>query len=283
MRQPDPGAVVGNGGYRAGHVGAVVVGINLAGVGHEVIPVDIIDEAVAVVVDAGKAVGLGLVDEHIGGEVLVGVVYTAVDDSDNHLRASGSLLPGVEEVDVGTGTGIGYGAVVVVVPLKGQARVVEGHCGSGHGRSHLLANLHETFATLHTLHGYDFLSLHNAGGALHQGHGLLGSDRFVELDVIPAVEAPFGMALGRSRGRHEHGLHGDRIKLLSRSRERLNTGGELRSFPGHSGLPAYLCGGLRLEFHPDYPSTRKGRFGMHRQSEADACDEQQRQLPDVVL
>ena len=264
-------------------MGAVVVRIYLTRVRDEIIAVDIVDEAVAVVVDAGEAVGLSFVDEHVGGEVLVGVVDAAVDDCDNHLGASGSLLPGVEEVDVGTGTGVGYGAVVVVVPLKGQARVVERHCGGGHGRSHLLADLHEIIATLHTLHGHDFMSLHNAGGTLHQGHGLLGSDRFVELDVIPAVEAPFGMALGRSRGRHEHGLHGDRIKFLSRSRERLKAGGELRSLPGHSGLPAYLCGGLRLEFHPDYPSTRKGRFGMHRQSDADACDEQQCQLSDVIL
>ena len=55
---------------------AVLVGVDFSAVGAEVIAVDVVDEAVAVVVDAGQAVELGLVDGNMGGEVLVGVVDT---------------------------------------------------------------------------------------------------------------------------------------------------------------------------------------------------------------
>ena len=55
---------------------AVLVGVDFSAVGAEVIAVDVVDEAVAVVVDAGQAVELGLVDGNMGGEVLVGVVGT---------------------------------------------------------------------------------------------------------------------------------------------------------------------------------------------------------------
>ncbi len=65
----------------------------------EVPAVNVVDEAVAVVVDAvlRDLVGVG---EDVGGEVLVKDVHTGVDDGDHDLARPGDVVPGLRRTDV---------------------------------------------------------------------------------------------------------------------------------------------------------------------------------------
>ena len=110
-------AVVVHSSHSACHVCSVVVWIHVIAVGAEVPSVNVVDIAVAVVVNARRTVKLCFVDEHIGGEVFVSVVDTTIDDCHNHVFLAGSGFPRLKQVDVGTGTAARNGACVVVVPL----------------------------------------------------------------------------------------------------------------------------------------------------------------------
>ena len=197
-------AVVVDGGYGAGHVGAVVVGINLAFVGAEVVAVDIVDITVAVIVLAGLAVELGQVDVEVLAQVLVAGVDTAVDDGDDNVGRAGRDLPGVKEVDVGSGDAVGYVAEVLVVPLERHLRVVPRHsrgCGTRGGVAFEQAEGSAALLQRHRCHCLGALYARRCGKHLA---GLFGADVTVEADGVPAVEAVFGALCGILGRRWQH-------------------------------------------------------------------------------
>ena len=99
----DAGAIVADGADRAGHVGAVRVVIeHIGGVGGEVPAIDVVDEAVCIVVDA-VARRLAWVAPDVRGEVRMVVVDTGVDHGDDHRSRSGGDVPRRRGVDVGVG------------------------------------------------------------------------------------------------------------------------------------------------------------------------------------
>ncbi len=94
----------------------------------EVVSVDIVLVAVVIVVLALLAVLLGLVDPHVSGQILVGIVHGLVDDGNDDVAATGFELPCGSDVDIGTGYGTTRNlriARIDVVPLQRQARIVE--------------------------------------------------------------------------------------------------------------------------------------------------------------
>src|SRR5262249_31070117 len=124
----DPGdahPVVPDGPDGPGDVGAVVVVVHrVAVVGHEVVPVDVVDETVAVVVLAVPG-DLTRVGPDVGGEVRVGVVDAGVEDGDQGAGRPGRLVPGFRRVDVRV-RGAARLAGVVEAPKVPKGRVV-GH------------------------------------------------------------------------------------------------------------------------------------------------------------
>ena len=96
--------VVRDGGDRAGDVSAVrrAVALHVVVIVEKVPAADVVDVAVAVVVDA-VAGDLARVDEDVGREVGVRVVDAAVDDRDDGALPGRARLPGAVGVDVGIG------------------------------------------------------------------------------------------------------------------------------------------------------------------------------------
>ena len=92
--------------------------VQLARIVGEVEPVDVVDVAVAVVVDA-VARDFARVDPHVGGQVFVVVFHALVDHGDDHVGIARRELPCGVDVGIGTHTGLLRVDVarVVVVPL----------------------------------------------------------------------------------------------------------------------------------------------------------------------
>lgn len=112
----DSDAVVVFGSYRTGHMGTVVVHLDLVVVFDEIPAVKIVDVAVSVVVYTGLSVQLRRID-HIALQVFVGIIHASVHDGYDNLRGTLCNFPGPEQVDIGSRKRIGKGAVVVVMPL----------------------------------------------------------------------------------------------------------------------------------------------------------------------
>ena len=84
LRAGDAETISLRGGNGSGHVGAMVPGVGHgAGVQREVVAVDIVDEAVAVIVAqvAGDLAGIG---PQVGREIRMGDIHAGVDDADHH-------------------------------------------------------------------------------------------------------------------------------------------------------------------------------------------------------
>ena len=103
----------------------MVVWINVATIGAEVISVDIVYKTIVVVVNTRCAVKLRNIDAHVGCKVFVLIIYTTVDDGYHYFAASGLGLPRLKQVDVGAGYRCAQIAVVLIMPLVGKSRVVK--------------------------------------------------------------------------------------------------------------------------------------------------------------
>ena len=78
-------------------------GINAAGVLDEIEAVSIIDESVSVIIYTSFSILLGFIHPHTILEVLVDRADSAVNDSYDNIRASGTYGPRVFYGDIGTG------------------------------------------------------------------------------------------------------------------------------------------------------------------------------------
>ena len=125
-------AVVVHGGDGASAMGSMArISISVPGngtLGIKIIPVDIIDVAVSVIVDtvAGNLTGI---DPHVVLQVGMRAFHAFVHHSYDDVRiAAGEVGPDISHIDVGTGhrrLGNGHITIVFVMPLVGQIRVVE--------------------------------------------------------------------------------------------------------------------------------------------------------------
>ena len=84
---------------------------------YEVEAVDIVDEAVAVIIDTFLTIELLLIGVEVVLEVGVLGIDTAVRDSDDDVTLTRLRLPGLEETDVSTGNAPSELTRIVVVPL----------------------------------------------------------------------------------------------------------------------------------------------------------------------
>ena len=137
----DADAVVADGADDAGDVGAVaVLVVGVAVLVARVVAVDVVDEAVLVVVEA-VAGDLAPVHPQVRLEVEVVEIDAGVEDDDGDGVAPGrdgvrrGGRPRLEGVDVGVGHGgravdeVAKGAVVMERPLEGEEGVVRGQHG----------------------------------------------------------------------------------------------------------------------------------------------------------
>ena len=126
-------AVVADAADGAGAVRAVVVVVHgVVVVVREVPAVDVVDEAVGVIVDA-VAGDLARVRPGVGRQVGVRVVDAGVDDRDDHAGGTGEDVPRLDGVDVGVHRAGGAAPVslagVVHAPELAEHRVVRGLVG----------------------------------------------------------------------------------------------------------------------------------------------------------
>ena len=78
----------------------LIVGVDLTIVVDEVEAVDIVDEAVAIIVDTFLTIELLLIDVEVVLEVGVGDINTTVGDSDDDVRLTRFCFPSLEEADI---------------------------------------------------------------------------------------------------------------------------------------------------------------------------------------
>jgi len=136
------GSVPG-GGDDAGACGSVAIFIEgIAGRVPGVDAVDVIDVAVAVIVDA-VARDLARIPPHVGGQVGMGGVDARVDDRHQHRGGPQAQVPGLGGLDVGAGDGAHILTCVPECPLTPEVRlfgddVLELHFVVGFGVDHLL-------------------------------------------------------------------------------------------------------------------------------------------------
>ncbi len=121
----DSVTVVAHGGDRAGDVRPVAVVVHgIAVAVDEVVPVDVVDQPVAVVVDAVRRHFAG-VGPGVGGQIGVGVVDARVDHGHDDAGAARGDVPRFGRVDVGVGRAPGLARVVE--PPERVEVVVAGH------------------------------------------------------------------------------------------------------------------------------------------------------------
>ena len=91
----------------------------------EIVPVDVVDVSVSIVVEpvTGDLTGVG---PHVSGEVRVGIVDARVDHGDDHVGRTGRQVPGLGRVDIRISGPTGL-AGVVHSPEPIEAAVVR--CG----------------------------------------------------------------------------------------------------------------------------------------------------------
>ena len=126
--------VVADGADDARHVRAVAVVVHrVVGrqaqhgvVGAEVPAADVVDVAVAVVVEIVVRYFAGI-DPHVVGQVRMGVVHAGVDHRDDDVPAARRLVPGFDRADVGRRQG-----GVLEPPLADEHRVVRRAVGTHH-------------------------------------------------------------------------------------------------------------------------------------------------------
>ena len=265
----DAHAVVVHGGDRAGDVRAVHQfgrEIQFAGLFGEVVAVNVIHIAVAVVVDARRAVQFGLVDPHVGGQVFVVVLDALVHDGDDHVGIARRELPGSVYVGVGAQLARLREDVsrVVVVPLhllrafalvEREGDVAHLVCdGAGDalrpGGGRCRAAVVRSFGGQRVFDDFDVLARREQAGHLAR------RDRRVVFGVIPEVQAfPAGAFFETPAVREEpfetYGVHRveDAVDLVDAAAFR----NALRAALFHD------AGGLGLQFEDDLAAD--GRRG----------------------
>ena len=229
--------------------------------GAEVVAVDIVYIAIAIIVDTGGTVELGLVYIHVLCEVLVAVVHTTVDNGHNHLGISGGHLPCLGKVDVGAGHSAGYGAIVVVVPLCRKLRVVE-HVVGRSSLHRWTGGGNEIAVAFHERHRHNGLRFLNAGYGFENLASLLRFYRFIEFYHIPAVEAILGSLGGKFFGIREHRSYAHGFNLLGCTRQWCRADIKL-ALGFHARRRADKPGCFGLEFHTDHTRTRLLRLLLY--------------------
>ena len=121
----DADAVVADGGDGSRHVRSVIVVVErITVVVGEVVSVDIVDEAIAVVVDS--VVGNFIrIDPHVCREIDVTIIDSRVDHRHDGLAAADRRIPGFRRIDVGVDRAVGL-PLIVQTPLFVKTRIVGG-------------------------------------------------------------------------------------------------------------------------------------------------------------
>ena len=120
----DAQPVVADGADDARHVSAVAVAVlDVVVVLDEVPAVDVVYEAVVVVVDAvaGNFAGVG---PDVGCQIRVRKVDSGVDHADHDAPRSGGDIPGLRRMDVGADHAVAVDGGVVEAPLRREARII---------------------------------------------------------------------------------------------------------------------------------------------------------------
>ena len=94
----------------------------------KVIAMDIVDEAITVVIDA-VARNLTRVGPDVGGQIRVGVVDAGVDNTDDDIPRTGAHLPGFRRVNIGICCAAALTGVVQAVQVAIPG-IVRGGCRS---------------------------------------------------------------------------------------------------------------------------------------------------------
>ena len=146
-------AVVALGADGAGAMRAVVMVVHRIAIKiREVVAVEVVHEAVVVIVDAVARDFAG-VDPDVVGQVGMGVIHAGVDDGDDHIAAAGVEIPGGGRINVRVGRAAGLPGVVhspefaeagivgrgdgfdaiIRLGINDPGHAVEGLQGLGHG------------------------------------------------------------------------------------------------------------------------------------------------------
>ena len=162
----------------------LIVGIDLTIVMDEVEAVDIVDKAVAIIVDTFLTIELLLIDEEVVLEIRVSDIDTTVGDSDDDVRLTCFLFPSLEEADVSTSDAAREAAGIVVVPLVAEHRVIEGSCGSI-ASTRSIDSYSLARRTSDLVDGLSVFDLGRRGKGLHSPLEVL---LLIEADDVPKVQ-----------------------------------------------------------------------------------------------
>jgi hypothetical protein len=180
----DPGnadAIVADGSDGAGHEGAVVVVVHgIAAVVDGADAMDIVDVPVIVIVEPviGDFTGI---DPHIGGEIGMVVVHTAIYNAYDNRICIGAEGPGFGGIDVGVGAAAVLPGVVEAPELT-EGRIVRKGLGLVNGEFVI---------------GFGEL---NEGVGSKEGDGLFDVEAFWEADDLDIADAGKGAANGGALG-----------------------------------------------------------------------------------
>lgn len=197
------------------------------------------------------------------------VVDAAVDYGYNNFRAAGGHFPRRKQVDVGAGHSARYVAEILVMPLLGQARVIESVrrlCVCGLRRT----RLHERSCAFAQHHGRDRFGYLHAGGSAECLPRQFGVGVFVEFHHVPSVEAVFGTTFGKLLRVREHGANAHRSYGRCRAVERGGSGAQRRS-GFHARALAHLPCQFGLQFHAQHTAFGSGCGGFCRDAWETHC------------
>ena len=182
----------------------LIVGVDLTIVMDEVEAVDIVDKAVAIIVDTFLTIELLLIDEEVVLEVWMGDINTTIGDSDDDVRLTCFLFPSLEEADVSTSDAAREAASIVVVPLVAEHRVIEGSCGSI-ASTRSIDSYSLARRTSNLVDGLSVFDLGRSGERLHSSLEVL---LLIEADDVPKVQAFTAHTLLEAWVDGEEGLEG---------------------------------------------------------------------------
>ena len=182
----------------------LIVGVDLTIVMDEVEAVDIVDKAVAIIVDTFLTIELLLIDEEVVLEVWMGDINTTVGDSDDDVRLTCFLFPSLEEADVSTSDAAREAAGIVVVPLVAEHRVIEGSCGSI-ASTRSIDSYSLARRTSDLVDGLSVFDLGCRGKGLHSPLEVL---LLIEADDVPEVQTFAAHTFLEARVNGEEGLEG---------------------------------------------------------------------------
>ena len=96
--------------------------------GDKVETVYIVHISVIIVIFSLHAVEFGLVDPHVGRQILMCIIYSNVIDGNYDLRLSGLYCPCIESIDITSFCPLILATRILIVPLLGQSRIIERIC-----------------------------------------------------------------------------------------------------------------------------------------------------------